>query len=420
MGCLLMNARLNFDVDAIRRDFPILAQTVRDGKPLIYLDSAATSQKPRAVIDALNEYYEQHNANVHRGIHHLAEIATERFEEARRKIAAFIGATNENCVVFTRGTTEGINLVAHGWGRKFIKAGDEIITSEMEHHSNLVPWQMLCQATGATLKIIPFHDDGTLNMEAFHRLLSPKTKLVAITQQSNVLGTVNPVAAIAKAAHAVGAKVLVDGAQSVPHMPVNVSELDCDFLAFSGHKMCGPTGIGALYIREEIANAMDPFMGGGEMISKVMLDHSTWAEIPHKFEAGTPDISGAIVFGAAIDYLNHVGMPAIHDYEVELTKYAIGRLETVPTLKIYGKAEARGGAVSFSINGAHPHDISHFVDKDGIAIRAGHMCAQPLLRHYGVGALSRASLYFYNTKAEIDALVVSLDKVRRFFNRGNG
>lgn len=408
-----------FDVQKIRRDFPILTQTVRDGKPLIYLDSAATSQKPQMVIDALSTYYETHNANVHRGIHHLAELATERFEEARRKIAAFIGAANENTIVFTRGTTEGINLVAHGWGRKFVKAGDEIIASEMEHHSNLVPWQMLCAATGATLKIIPFHDDGTLDMEAFHRLLNPKTKLVAITQQSNVLGTVNPVAAIAKAAHAVGAKVLVDGAQSVPHMPVNVRDLDCDFLAFSGHKMCGPTGIGALYIREEIANAMDPFMGGGEMISKVMLDRSTWAEIPHKFEAGTPDISGAIVFGAAIDYLNSVGMAAIHDHEVELTKHAIALLETVPTLRVYGKAHERGGAVSFSIDGAHPHDISHFVDKDGIAIRAGHMCCQPLLRRFGVNALSRASLYFYNTREEIDALASSLEKVRRFFNRGN-
>ncbi len=408
-----------FDVQKIRRDFPILTQTVRDGKPLIYLDSAATSQKPQMVIDALSTYYETHNANVHRGIHHLAELATEKFEEARRKIAAFIGAQNENCIVFTRGTTEGINLVANAWGRKFIKAGDEIVTSEMEHHSNLVPWQLLCAATGATLKIIPFHDDGTLDIEAYHRLLNPKVKLVAITQQSNVLGTINPVTEIAKAVHAAGAKVLVDGAQSVSHMPVNVRDLDCDFLAFSGHKMCGPTGIGALYIREEIAEAMDPFMGGGEMISKVMLDHSTWAEIPHKFEAGTPDISGAIVLGVAIDYLKLVGVDAAHAYETELTKYAITKLETVPTLRIYGRAPERGGAISFSIDGAHPHDISHFVDKDGIAIRAGHMCAQPLLRRYGLNALSRASLCFYNTREEFDALVVSLEKVRRFFNRGN-
>lgn len=408
-----------FDVARIRRDFPILTQTVRDGKPLIYLDSAATTQKPQVVIDALSTYYETHNANVHRGIHHLAELATERFEEARKKIAAFIGVTNENCIIFTRGTTEGINLVAHAWGRKFVKAGDEIIASEMEHHSNLVPWQMLCHATGATLRIIPVLDDGTLDLAVFHRLVNPKTKLVAITQQSNVLGTVNPVADIGKAAHAVGAKFLVDGAQSVPHMPVNVRDLDCDFLAFSGHKMCGPTGIGALYIREEIANAMDPFMGGGEMISKVMLDHSTWAEIPHKFEAGTPDISGAIVLGTAVDYLNSVGLQAAHDYEIELTKYAIEKLETIPRLKVFGKAPQRGGAISFSIDGAHPHDISHFVDKDGIAVRAGHMCAQPLMRRFGVGALSRASLYFYNTREEIDALVMSLEKVRRFFNRGN-
>ena len=408
-----------FDVAKIRRDFPILEQTVRDGKPLVYLDSAATTQKPQMVIDALSTYYETHNANVHRGIHHLAELATERFEEARRKIASFIGATNENTIVFTRGTTEGINLIAYAWGRKFVKAGDEIIATEMEHHSNLVPWQMLCYATGATLKIIPVLDDGTLDLGVFHRLLSPKTKLVAVTQQSNVLGTVNPVAEIGKAAHGVGAKFLVDGAQSVPHMPANVRDLDCDFLAFSGHKMCGPTGIGALYIREEIAEAMDPFMGGGEMISKVMLDRSTWAEIPHKFEAGTPDISGAIVFGTAVDYLNGIGLEAAYNYETELTKYAIAKLETVPTLKVFGKAPQRGGAISFTIDGAHPHDISHFVDKDGIAIRAGHMCAQPLMRRFGVNAMSRASLYFYNTRAEIDALAASLEKIRRFFNRGN-
>lgn len=414
-----MNPASTFDVQGIRRDFPILTQTVRDGKPLIYLDSAATTQKPQAVIDALSAYYETHNANVHRGIHHLAELATEKFEEARRKVAAFIGAPDDRNIVFTRGTTEGINLVAHAWGRKFVKAGDEIIASEMEHHSNLVPWQMLAAATGATLRIIPFDDGGALDLDAFHRLLGPKTRLLAVTQQSNVLGTVNPVADMAKAAHAAGAKVLVDGAQSVPHMPVKVGELDCDFLAFSGHKMCGPTGIGALYIREEIAAAMDPFHGGGEMISKVMLDHATWAEIPYKFEAGTPDISGAIVLGTAIDYLKGVGLEAAHAYETALTQYAISRLETVPTLRIYGRAPQRGSAISFSIDGAHPHDISHFVDKDGIAIRAGHMCAQPLLRRYGLNALSRASLYFYNTREEIDALAVSLDKTRRFFNRGN-
>lgn len=404
---------------ARRADFPILAQRVRDGKPLVYLDNAATTQKPQVVIDALDAYYREINANVHRAIHRLAELATEAYEEARLKIAAFIHAPTERSIVYTRGTTESINLVAHAWGNRHLRAGDELILSEMEHHSNLVPWQLLASRTGASLKFIPVTDAGELDMAAFHRLLNPRVKLVAVAQMSNVLGTINPAREIIAAAHAVGSLVLLDGAQSVPHMPVDVQELGCDFLAFSGHKMCGPTGIGVLYAREALLEEMDPFLGGGEMINKVTLDHSTWADLPHKFEAGTPDISGAIGLGVAVDYLQSVGMSAIHSYEQQLTAYAVNCLASVPGLKIHGRAAQRGGAVSFALEGVHPHDVAHFVDRDGIAIRAGHMCAQPLMRSRGVNALSRASLYFYNTRDEIDALVKSLCGVQEFFSRAN-
>ncbi len=407
-----------FDVQKWRADFPILGQRVREGKSLVYLDSAATTQKPAVVIDALSAYYRAINANVHRGIHRLAELATEAYEESRSKVARFIGAPSERSIIFTRGTTESINLLAHAWGNKFVGAGDEVVVSGMEHHSNLVPWQMLAQRRGAVLKLIPVDEAGELDMAAFRALLTNRTKLVAVTHMSNVLGTLNPAREIVAAAHAAGAKVLLDGAQSVPHLPVNVAELDCDFLAFSGHKMCGPTGIGILYGRESLLEEMDPFMGGGEMISKVMDDHATWAEIPQRFEAGTPDISGAIGLGVAVDYLTGVGLEAIHAYEVALTGYAIGRLAEVPGLKIHGRAAQRGGAISFELAGIHPHDVAHFADQDGIAIRAGHMCAQPLMRRRGVGALSRASLYFYNTRAEIDLLVDNLLRTRRYFDRG--
>ena len=406
------------DPVALRADFPILQQRVRDGKPLVYLDNAATTQKPTVVIDGLSAYYREINSNVHRGIHRLAELATEAYEESRLKLARFIGAPSERGIIFTRGTTEGINLVAHGWGDKFVNQGDEIVVSHMEHHSNLIPWQMLAQRRGATLKFIPVDEAGVLDLAALPSLLNERTRLVAVTHMSNVLGTVNPVREIVAAAHAVGAKALVDGAQSVPHLPVNVQELDCDFLAFSGHKMCGPTGIGVLYGREEVLASMDPFMGGGEMISKVFDDHATWADLPNKFEAGTPDISGAIGLGLAVDYLSGIGMDAIHAYEGQLTCYALGRLNEVPGLKVHGQASQRGGALSFEMAGVHPHDVAHFADKDGIAIRAGHMCAQPLMRRRGVGALSRASLYFYNTREEIDVLVTNLIRTKEYFDRG--
>lgn len=413
-----MTSPLPINVAAIRNDFPILQQQVRAGKPLIYLDSAATAQKPAVVIEALNAYYREINANVHRGIHRLAELSTEAYEEARERVARFIGAPATEGIIFTRGTTEGINLVARAWGDANVGPGDEIMVSGMEHHSNLIPWQMLAQRRGAKLKIIPVLEDGTLDLSAYSSLLSPQTRLVAVTHMSNVLGTVNPVREITRAAHAVGAKVLLDGAQSVPHLPVSVSELDCDFLAFSGHKMCGPTGIGVLYGRLEILEAMDPFLGGGEMISKVFDDHATWAGLPNKFEAGTPDISGAIGLGVAVTYLSGLGLDVLHAYEVELTHYALGRLAEVPGLKVHGAAPERGGAISFEMAGVHPHDVAHFADKDGIAIRAGHMCAQPLMRRRGVGALSRASLYFYNTREEIDALVANLIRTREYFHRG--
>jgi cysteine desulfurase / selenocysteine lyase len=410
-------AAWGFDPDVIRKEFPILFQTVRDGKPLVYLDSAATTQKPVEVIEALNRYYREINANVHRAIHRLAELATASYEEARTKIARFLHAPGERSIIYTRGTTESINLVAYSWGRKFIAAGDEIVLTEMEHHSNLIPWQLLAQQTGAKLKFIPVREDGTLDMDAYARLLSPRVKLVAFAHVSNVLGTVNPAREIVAAARRAGAVTLVDAAQSAPNMPVDVQALGCDFLAFSGHKMCGPTGFGVLYAREDLQEAMEPFHGGGEMISKVFFDHATWAEIPHKFEAGTPDISGAIGLGVAIDYLERIGMPAIHAYEKDLTAYAMRRLRDIDGLRIHGTAEDHGGAISFELAGIHPHDVAHFVDQDGIAIRAGHMCAQPLMRKRGVSALSRASLYFYNVRDDIDRLVESLQRVKGFFDR---
>ncbi len=400
-----------------RADFPILTQLARGGKPLVYLDSAATTQKPRVVIEAIERYYTEQNANVHRAIHVLAERATEAYENARTRVAKFIGAPNERTIIYTRGTTESINLIARAWGDCEVSAGDEILITEMEHHSNLVPWQMLARRRNATLKYVPVTPSGELDMDALHTLLTPRVKLVAVAHASNVLGTINPVREIAKAAHAVGAKVLLDAAQSVPHFAVNVQELDCDFLAFSGHKMCAPTGIGILYGRESLLEAMEPFHGGGEMINKVSLDSSTWAELPHKFEAGTPNISGAVGLGAAIEYLEAIGIDAIDACEQELTVYALEQLQTVPGLMIHGTARERVGAISFSLDCAHPHDVAHFLDQDGIAIRAGHMCAQPLMKRRGVPALSRISLYFYNTRDEIDRAVKSLKRVQEFFSR---
>lgn len=406
-----------FDPIAFRAQFPILEQTVRDGKGLVYLDSAATTQKPRAVIDCVRDYYLTTNANVHRGIHQLAEQATGQYEDARTAIAKFINAPSERSVVFTRGTTESINLVAQSWGRANLKAGDAILITEMEHHSNIVPWQLIAEVTGAELRYIPVTPHGELAMERLPALLDGKVKLVSVTHMSNVLGTINPVEDIVRAAHAVGAVVMIDGAQTAPYMPVDMQALKCDFFAFSGHKVMGPTGIGILYARESILEKMPPFLGGGEMISKVTMEKSTWAEIPQKFEAGTPNISGAIGLGKAIDVLGGLDRDGARAHDDALVKYAIGRLEEIDGLKIFGKAARRGAAISFSLAGVHPHDVAHFVDQDGVAVRAGHMCAQPLIRKLGETALTRASLYFYNTREDIDALVAALRRVKGFFDR---
>ncbi|MBN1268802.1 MAG: cysteine desulfurase [Kiritimatiellae bacterium] len=403
------------DPRALRADFPILGKPVRDRRRLVYLDNAATTQKPRGVIEAVARFYECDNANVHRAVHLLAERATEQYEQARKDIARFIGASSEREIVFTRGATESINMVAAGWGRAFIKAGDEIVVTEMEHHSNLIPWQVLAEEAGATLRLIPVREEGTLDLDWFRNELCPKTKLVTVTHMSNVLGTVNPVAEIAAAAHAAGAKVLVDAAQSVPHMPVDVRKLDCDFLAFSGHKMLAPMGSGVLWGREEMLEEMPPARTGGEMISEVHFLRATWAPLPHKHEAGTPNVAGAIGLGEAVRYLENLGMKAVWAHEVALTRYALERLAEVPGLRVFGKAPERGGIISFDVEGVHPHDLAQFADQDGVALRTGHHCAQPLLRKFGVGALTRASFYVYNDRDDVDQLVDSIRKARKFF-----
>jgi cysteine desulfurase/selenocysteine lyase len=402
--------------DKLRDDFPILTRRVH-GKPLVYLDSASSSQKPRQVIDALVRYYEEYNANIHRGIYQIAEEATQAFEQARAKLATFINARRPEEVVFTRSTTEAINLVAYAWGRATIRAGDEIVLTEMEHHSNLVPWQLLAAERGARLRFIPFDDQGMLQLDEFARLLTERTKLVAVTHQSNVLGTINPIKEIATQAHAAGAKVLVDGAQSVPHMPVDVQALGIDFLALSGHKMCGPTGAGALWARYDILDAMPPFHGGGEMIMRVELESSTYKDPPHKFEAGTQSIADSIVLGVAVDYLQAIGMQAIREHEQQLTAYALRRLAEVPGIRIFGPESPlrRGGAIAFELGAVHPHDVAQVLDQDGIAVRAGHHCAQPLHHRLGVAATTRASFYLYNTQRDIDALVRGLHGVRKLF-----
>lgn len=408
-----------FDPVRIRADFPILNQLIHGQKPLAYLDNAATTQKPATVVCGLCDYYQAFNANVHRSLHYLAEQATQRFEDARKKVAAFIGSPGTRSVIFTRGTTEGINLVAWSWGGKFLKPGDEVVLTEMEHHSNLVPWQLVAKKTGAALKFVPVLADGTLDQEAYLRLLkSGRVKLAAFTHISNVLGTINPVKQMTAAAHEAGAVVLVDAAQSVPNRAVDVKDIDCDFLAFSGHKMLAPTGIGALYGRESLLESMDPFLAGGEMINKVELDHSTWADLPQKFEAGTPSIAGAIGLGTAITYLSKIGMDVIEAYENKLTRYAIARLEKIPGLRIFGPAGARSGAVSFEVEGVHPHDMAQFADREGVAIRAGHLCAQPLMRRLNVPAVNRASVYLYNLESEIDQLAAAILKAKEFFAHG--
>jgi cysteine desulfurase/selenocysteine lyase len=422
---------VSIDVGRIRKDFPILTRSVRDGRPLVYLDSANTSQKPLQVIDAMEEYYSRHNANIHRATHQLGEEATEAYEGARLKVAGFIGTPDESEVIFTKNISEGINLVAYAMGnaasdpqaaRFRIGPGDEIVITEMEHHSNIVPWQLLAQRTGATLRWFGVTDDGRLDLSNIDDLLNDRTKIVAMAHQSNVLGTVNPVREITAKAHAVGALVLVDGAQAVPQMPVDVRDLGADFYGFTSHKLCGPTGIGVLWGRRELLEELPPFLGGGEMIETVMMERSTYAPPPHKFEAGTMPIAEAAGLAAAIDYLDGIGLEKIHEYEHELLEYALAQLTEVEGLRLLGPASAddRGGALSFTLDGLdgreiHPHDVSQVLDAHGVAVRAGHHCARPLHRRYGLTASTRASLYFYNTRAEVDALAEGLRQTQKFF-----
>jgi cysteine desulfurase/selenocysteine lyase len=403
-----------FDVEKIRADFPILKLRVR-GKPLVYLDNAATSQKPQVVIDTLQRYYSEENANIHRGVHYLSEKATQEYEDARAKVQRFINAASEREIIFVRSVTEAINLVAHCYGRKFIQAGDEIIISAMEHHSNIVPWQIVCEEKGAILRVVPIDDRGEFVMDEYEKLLGPKTKFVAITHVSNALGTINPVRQIVELAHRWNAPVLIDGAQGVPHFKVDVRELDCDFYGFSGHKLFGPTGIGVLYGKAHLLEAMPPYQGGGSMIRSVTFEKTTYAPIPAKYEAGTPHIAGGIGLGAAIDYLESVGMDAIDEYEQGLLAYAMDALGAIPGVRIYGTAREKASVICFTIDGVHPHDVGTILDQEGIAIRTGHHCAQPVMERFGVPAMSRASMAFYNTKAEIDALVAGIHMVKEVF-----
>ena len=403
-----------FDVAKIREDFPILKQLVH-GKPLVYLDNAATSQKPRQVINALVRYYTTENSNVHRGVHSLSQQATEDYEGARSKIRQFINAASDQEVIFVRGTTEGINLVAQSYGRQNIGEGDEIVISAMEHHSNIVPWQILCQERGARLRVVPITDSGELMLDEYQRLLSPRTKLVSIVHISNALGTINPVEQIVAMAHDRGVPVLLDGAQAAPHMGIDVRRLGCDFYAFSGHKLYGPTGIGVLYGRAELLEAMPPYQGGGDMIKSVTFEKTLYNDLPYKFEAGTPNIAGSIGLGAAIDYVNSVGMDRIAAYEHELLEYGTGCLSSLDGIRIMGTAREKSGILSFVMDGVHPHDIGTILDAEGIAIRTGHHCAQPVMERFGVAATARASLAFYNTKEEIDALVKGIDRVIEVF-----
>ena len=404
------------EIANIRGEFPILEREVYAGVPLVYFDSAATSQKPSSVIEAMDSYYRLTNANIHRGIHVLAEVATANYEAARLKVARFIHAHNEREIIFTRNTTESINLVAYSWARANLQAGDLVILTEMEHHSNLVPWQMLAAERQVRLEFIPVTDEGLLDLAAYRQLLGQNPKLVSFTHMSNVLGTINPAKEIVSLAHAAGALALIDGAQSVPHFQVDVQDLDADFLAFSAHKMAGPTGIGILYGKEAILNAMPPFLGGGDMIKKVLLRSFTANSLPHKFEAGTPAIAEGIGFGAAVDYLSAIGMDRIAAYEHELIEYALDRLSEVSGLHVIGpSANLRGGVAAFTLDGIHPHDVSQLLDRDGLAVRAGHHCAMPLHQRFNLPATTRASFYLYNTPEEIDRLVTSLEHVKKVF-----
>lgn len=408
------------DVGRIREDFPILQREFEyKGRrvPLVYLDNAATTQKPRVVIDALRRYYEWYNANIHRALHRLGEEATVCYEESRRRVAEFISARSASEVVFTKGATEAINLVARSWGEKFLRRGDEILLTEMEHHSNLVPWQMLARRCGVKLRFLPFRlEDCQLDLDQWDRVFTDRVKLVSVVHVSNLFGCINPVREIISWSHERGVPVLLDGAQSVPHMGVDVQELGCDFLVFSGHKMCGPTGVGVLYGREERLEEMDPYEGGGEMIERVEWESATYAPLPHKFEAGTPPIAGAIGLGEAVKYLEGLGMEAIERYEKKLVKYALDKLLEFDRIKVYGPLGERSGLISFTLEGVHPHDVAQFLDREGVAVRAGHHCVQPAVRKLGIAATTRVSFYFYNTLEEIDLFLEALRKAKEFFD----
>jgi cysteine desulfurase/selenocysteine lyase len=403
-----------FDVDRIRADFPILRTLVR-GRPLVYLDNAATTQKPQAVLDALARYYTDQNANVHRGVHYLSEVATTAYEGARAKVRAFFNAESDREIVFTRNATESINLVAQAFARPKLQPGDEVLITAMEHHSNIVPWQLVCEERGARLRVVPIDDRGELLLEEFERLLSERTRIVAIAHMSNALGTVNPVAEVVQLAHARGIPVLVDGSQAAYHMRVDVRELDVDFYAATGHKLYGPTGIGILYGREALLEAMPPFLGGGDMIRSVTFERSTWNELPYKFEAGTPHIEGAIGLGAAVDYIGSIGFDAIERHEKELLEYGTRLLEAIPGVRLIGTARRKASILSFVMENVHPHDIGTIVDREGVAIRTGHHCAQPVMERFRVPATARASLAMYNTREELDALAAALMKVHEVF-----
>ena len=410
-----------FDVEKIRLDFPILAKEIF-GNPLVYLDNAATSQKPRQVIDALVDYYENFNANVHRGVHTLSMEATDKYEDAREKVSAFINSESSDSVIWTRNASESLNLVAYSWGENNINEGDEILLTPMEHHSNLVPWQELARRKNADIKFIPMLENGTLDMDRVDDLITEKTALVSAVHMSNALGTINPVRELGVKAHRMGAKILVDGAQSVPHMPTDVQELNCDFLVFSGHKMLGPTGIGALYVKKEILESMEPFLTGGEMVLEVSYEEASWADLPMKFAAGTPNIADSIGLGSAVDYLNVLGMENVREHEKDLTTYALNRFKNADLegLDLFGPDDPniRGGVFSFNTPDVHPHDLGTFLDRIGIAVRTGHHCAMPLVRSLGVAATARASFYLYNTKKEVDILVDGVTEALRYFRDG--
>ena len=402
------------NIEEIRKDFPILSRTVYN-RPLVYLDNAATTQKPRAVVEAMTDEYYSVNANVHRGVHYLSQQATELHEQARGNVQHFINARSEAEIIFTRGTTESLNLVAFSFGEAFLKEGDEVLVSVMEHHSNIVPWQMLRERKGIVLKVIPMTDEGEIDLEAYKNLFSPRTRLVCIAHVSNVLGTVNPVKEMTAIAHAQGAKVLVDGAQSVPHRRVDVQDIDCDFLTFSGHKIYGPTGIGVLYGREELLEQMPPYQGGGEMIARVSFEKTTYERLPFKFEAGTPDYVGSHALAVALDYVRRIGQDEIAAHEADLTRYAMEQLSLIPEMKIYGTAREKDAVISFNVGNIHPLDLGTLLDRLGIAIRTGHHCAQPLMARCGVESMARASFALYNTRAEVDTLVAGIDRVRKMF-----